>query len=250
MEKIVVLGTANAIPGDEHENTHLMVEGGDRTVLIDCSSSPVPHLRKAGLDFDRLTDLILTHFHPDHVSGAPLLLMDLWLMGRQKPLEIYGLEHTINRFEKMMSLYDWQVWPNFYPVHFHQLAEREMSPVLLGSGLRIFSSPVKHLIPTIGLRVEFLDSEKVLAYSCDSEPCSQVVRLGEKADLLFHEATGKGIGHSSAYEAGEIANQSKAKSLYLIHYSTRADTQALVEEARSVYTGPVNIAQDFMTIRL
>jgi metal-dependent hydrolase (beta-lactamase superfamily II) len=37
-------------------------------------------LSKAGVDFNRLTDLILTHFHPDHVSGVPMLLMNMWLI--------------------------------------------------------------------------------------------------------------------------------------------------------------------------
>ena len=78
----------------------MVVVGQERMVLVDCVSNPILRLEKAGLDFNDLTDLILTHFHPDHVSGVPLLLMDMWLMGRRKPLNVYGLHHTLDRIER------------------------------------------------------------------------------------------------------------------------------------------------------
>jgi ribonuclease BN (tRNA processing enzyme) len=51
------------------------------------------------------------------------------------------------------------------------------------------------MVPNIGLRVEFKASGKVWAYSCDTEPCSEVVRLGRGADVLVHEVAGAGLGH-------------------------------------------------------
>lgn len=65
---------------------------------------------------------------------------------------------------------------------FHRLADQESSLAIGGPQLRIFTSPVKHLIPTIGLRMEFLPENKILAYSCDTEPCPQVVELAKGAD--------------------------------------------------------------------
>ena len=62
--------------------------------------------------------MILTHFHPDHVSGLPSLLLDMWLMGRKDPLTIYGLAYTLERMEKLMEAYDWASWPGFFPVEF------------------------------------------------------------------------------------------------------------------------------------
>ena len=86
MEKLIILGTSNAIPGENHENSHMVLVGEQRTVLIDCPNSPIMRFQKAGVDINNLSDLILTHFHPDHVSGVPQLLMNLWLMGRRRPM--------------------------------------------------------------------------------------------------------------------------------------------------------------------
>ncbi len=251
MPKVIILGSSNAIPSQEHENTHMVVVGRERMVLIDCVSNPIVRLEKAGLDFNNLTDLIVTHFHPDHVSGVPLLLMDMWLMGRRQPLNVYGLHHTLDRVESLMGFYGWSEWPDFYPVAFHRLPSHEMTLVLDCPDFRIFSSPVRHLLPTVGLRFEFGDGRKIMAYSCDTEPCAQVIRLAEGADVLIHEAAGATRGHSSAEQAGEIATQAEAAALFLIHYPTGkyADGDLVMEAARR-YQGTVKLAEDFMTLDL
>jgi ribonuclease Z len=249
MPKLIILGTSNAIPDEKHENTHMVLVGETRTILIDCVNSPILRLQKAGVDFNNLTDLILTHFHPDHVAGVPQLLMNMWLMGHRQPLNIYGLHHTLDRMEDLMGFYGWSEWPEFFPVAFYRLPAQEMVTVLNYEEMSIYSSPVRHMIPAIGLRVEFKQSGKVLAYSCDTEPCAEVIRLAEGADVLIHEAAGALTGHSSAAQAGDVARQAEVGELYLIHYPTgqfAAGNQ--VEEARERFDGPVSMAEDFVTL--
>jgi ribonuclease Z len=249
MPKLIILGSANAIPDERHENVHLAIQGSSCLVLVDCVGAPTVRLKQAGLDIDKLTDLILTHFHPDHVSGVPSLLMSMWLLGRQKLLNVYGLHHTIDRIETVMNLYEWEKWPDFFPVAFHRLPSEKMTQVLENDELRIHSSPVQHLIPTIGLRIEARQTGQVLAYSCDTEPCRSVIDLAEGAHTLIHEATGEMVGHSSASQAGEIAKMAGAESLYLIHYPTGDfDPRPLVDEAKKKFPGPVALAEDFMMI--
>lgn len=249
MAKLIILGSANAIPDEKHENTHLVLAGEKCQLLIDCVGNPLVRLRQAGLDIRDLTGMILTHFHPDHVSGVPSLLMSLWLLGRRKPLNIYGLHHTLDCVEKMMGLYEWEDWPNFFPVTFCRLPADEMMVVMENDEFRIFSSPVCHLLPTIGLRIESLHTDKIMAYSCDTEPCPEVVKLAKGADVLIHEAAGSSPGHSSAAQAGEIAQKAQAKSLYLIHYPTGDFAlPSLVKDAQKKFPGSVKLAEDFMEL--
>ncbi len=249
MSKVIILGASNAIPTKESENTHLVVVGKERMLLVDSVSNPILRLEQAGLDFNNLTDIVITHFHPDHVSGLPLLLMDMWLMGRQRPLNIYGLHYTLDRVEGMMALYNWSDWPNFFPVVFYRLPSNEMTPVLNCSDFSVFASPVHHMIPNIGLRIEFKDSHKVMAYSCDTRPCDEVVRLAGGADVLLHEATGEEVGHSSARQAGQVAAKAEVERLYLIHYATgKYAKDDLVAEAKTSFSGSVALAKDFMVL--
>jgi ribonuclease Z len=249
MARLILLGTSNAISSEDHENTHMVLVGDDRTVLIDCPNNPLLRFKKAGLAPDQLSDLILTHFHPDHVSGVPQLLMNMWLMGRNTRLTIHGLSHTVDRIEQLLELYKWRDWPGFFPVEFHRLPEQAMISVLEGETFHIMATPVQHFIPTMGLRIEFKISNKILAYSCDTEPCKQVIDLAAGADVLIHEASGALPGHSSAAQAGQAARSAEVGALYLIHYPTgqfaSGDPAA---EARQQFEGPVMLAEDYMVL--
>jgi ribonuclease Z len=249
MAKLIILGSANAVPDGEHENTHLAVVGRESTLLIDCASNPIVRLSQAGIQLDKISGIILTHFHPDHVSGTPLLLMNLWLLGRKKPLDIFGLPHTLDRLEGLLDFYEWSHWPNFFPVTFHRLPEEDLFLVVDTDDYRVYTSPVRHLIPTIGLRIEFASSGKSLAYSCDTQPCQEVVNLAAGVDVLLHEATGATPGHSSAEQAGAAACQAEVGMLYLIHYPTRkGDPKRLIAEARREFQGEIDLAEDFMEL--
>jgi len=252
MPRVIILGSSNAIPTQNSENTHMVVVGRERMVLVDTVGNSILRLEQAGLDFNNLTDLIVTHFHPDHVSGLPLLLMDMWLMGRSQPLNVYGLHYTMDRVEGLMSSFNWAEWPNFFPVAFHRLPATEMTAVLDCAEFKVYASSVRHLIPTIGLRFEFNHTNQVMAYSCDTEPCEEVVRLASGADVLIHEATGATRGHSSAEQAGEIAALAEVDRLFLIHYATgkfaAGADEDLLRAARTRFQGDVALARDFTTL--
>jgi ribonuclease Z len=249
--KLVVLGSSNAISSLGHENTHFALLGENSRILIDCPGNPIVRLCQAGIDHLNINDVILTHFHPDHVSGLPLFLMDSWLLGRKAPLTLHGIEHALTRARGMMDFYDWQEWPGFYPVDFQTIDLTENAFVLENDEFRISATPVKHLIPGIGLKIVNRRSGYTLAHSSDTEPCEAVVRLAAGADVLIHEASGATFGHSSASQAGEIAAEAGVKQLYLIHYPTfNRDTSTLVAQAKASFPGEVFLAEDFMEIPL
>lgn len=251
MQRVIILGSASAVPTREQENTHLLVLAGKRTILVDCPGTPVVRIAEGGVDPLSVSDIILTHFHPDHVSGLASFLMVLWLLGRKQGMTIYGLEQTIRRAQQMMEMYDWETWPDFYPVEFVVVPETPLSVVLSDDDVRVLASPVDHLIPTSGLRFEFLRAGKTMAYSCDTEPSPAVVALASGADVLIHEATGSSKGHTSPEQAGAVAQQAGVKALYLIHYPPQPDgSTAWVDAAQSAYHGPVRLARDFDSIDL
>lgn len=247
MTELIILGSASAVPDVHHENTHFFVRTENHRVLVDAPGNPTVRLEQAGVDPLSVTELVLTHFHPDHVSGAPLFLMVSWLMGRSAPLHVYGLDQTLTNFEKMMDLYEWASWPEMYPVIFHHLPGRENQVMFASSELEVICSLVRHLIPTIGLRFTLRPSGTVVAYSCDTEPTQAMVSLASGAELLIHEASGASFGHTSAEQAGEIASQAGVRRLMLIHYPTQFEAN-LAAEAKRTFRGEVLVAQDMQRL--
>jgi ribonuclease Z len=92
-----------------------------------------------------------------------------------------------------------------------------LEEIIINQILVIEARTVKHRIPTIGLRINFKDSRKLIAYSCDTEPCEEVLELADQADILIQESAGKAPGHTSSEQAGIIAKNTGVKVLYLIH---------------------------------
>ena len=246
MARVITLGTAAAIPDRDHANTYLAVEGEQGFFLIDCGDSPLLRPQRAGLAPERLRGLIITHFHPDHVRTAPLLLMNIWLLGRADPLPVYGFQDAVERFNAMMDLFRWDEWPGLFPIPCHTVPEEVGAVMLEDDDIRIIGAPVEHLVPTMGLRIENKRSGRVVAYSCDTSPCDAVVTLARGADILIHEAAKDTLGHSSAAQAGEIARRAGAARLVLIHYRPAPwKYDRWIEEATATFGGPVELARDF-----
>ena len=250
MAKLVFLGTASALAYPGHENSFFVIEGESSAVLVDCAARALQRLQETNVDLDHLHDLIITHFHPDHVSGLPNLLMGMWLLGRKDEFRIHGNAHAIARAQKMMELFEWDTWVGMYPVSFHEIPSQELGLVLENPEFQIRSSPVEHMIPTLGIRVHYRPGEYDLAYSSDTNPIAETVRLADGADILIHEAAGEADGHSTPAEAGEIAARANVKALYLIHYSLQGETpvESLLAKAKKTFQGKVFLAEDLMTI--
>ena len=245
--RVIILGSSGAVCNDRHDYSHFLLIGAkDGPVLIDAGSNPLEKIQGLGVDDLALQDIILTHFHSDHVAGVPNMLMHMWQMGRKEPIRFYGIPHCIDRVENNMDMYGWEYWPNFFPVSFTRIAMVDDTLLFENRDFVIRSFPVAHFIPTIGMRITNKHNGKVLAYSCDTEPCENALKIGRDSDIFIHEAGGPPPGHSTARMAGEAATRANAKELRLIHYQVwNQDPETLVGEAAQAYAGPVYLCRDF-----
>ena len=249
MSSVCFLGTSNAIPYKHHENTCLAIQHKAETILIDCPASPSPQLARAGIDPLAVNYLILTHFHPDHVGGVPLFLMNVWLMGRKEPLHIYGNSDCIDRLKELMNLYRWETWPNLFTIEYFEVPLENRAHVITINDLDIMAAPVKHIIPTLALSFSDSKTGGKMTYSSDTEPCEGVVSLAKNNNVLIHEANGDMAGHSSASQAGEIAEAAGVEKLVLVHYPETITEEELLEQACRTFSGAVIIAHDMDTIQ-
>src|SRR5690606_2846067 len=99
-----------------------------------------------------------------------------------------------------------------------------------------------------------------LCLSGDTRPCAALAVAAAHADILIHEATfsrqeqarAELTQHSTAAEAGEIAQAAAVKRLVLTHFSSRYDTrpEVLVREAAQTYSGPISAGYDGLELGL
>jgi len=88
--RIVFLGTAASIPTSERALTSVAVQRKGELFLFDCGEGVQRQMIQAKIGFNRNTKILLTHMHGDHVLGLPGLLQTMSLLGRDKPLEVFG----------------------------------------------------------------------------------------------------------------------------------------------------------------
>ena len=70
--------------------TSLYVRCEGRCLLIDCGEGTQSAIRSAGRRFKPIDAVLLTHYHADHISGLPGLLLTLGNEDRIEPLDVYG----------------------------------------------------------------------------------------------------------------------------------------------------------------
>lgn len=250
MATLTFLGSAAAVPAIGHDNTYLAVEGGQSLVLIDCAGSPLQKLQLAGLDPAQLGYLLLTHRHPDHIYGFPALVLGLWLLGCQTPLQVLGEPEGVCAAQTLLgAFHPDQEWPGFCPPQYRVINLRDETVALDLPDLLITVAPTLHLVPSMAVKVMDKATGGAIVYSGDTAPCEPLLRLARGVDVLIHEAAGPEHGHSSAAQAGALAQRAGVGQLYLIHYPVLgADLNALQAEARREFAGTVELARDFGTI--
>ena len=236
MPTLHLLGTG-AAASDPHRTTTMLAfshekEAGDvSTLMVDCGGDAIQRYRQAGLDVEDLDALILTHEHADHISGFPLLMERLWLLGRRRPLPVCGISQALTQAERAFGAFDTSGWDDMPTIQWRETPYEADALVFSDETWRVTAAPVEHAKPNVGLRVECGD--QVAAYSCDTEPTDAVARLGEGANVLVHEANGDFSGHSTAEGAARIAADAGAERLILVHLPPGLSDDDDLDGARS-----------------
>ena len=90
MIDLCTLGCGGTMPLHTRALSSLYVRNGARALLVDCGEGTQIEIGRLGWGFLRIEALLLTHFHADHCSGLPGLLLALTKAGRTEPLDIWG----------------------------------------------------------------------------------------------------------------------------------------------------------------
>lgn len=136
MIKIIFLGTADQIPSARRNHFSAWLNYKDENILVDCGEGTQRQIRKANLNPCKLTRILITHWHADHVLGLPGLLSTLATSGYNKKMQIYGPKGTTKKILEMLKLFNFhreyeievqEVNETFFQTEKFSLSAKEMS---------------------------------------------------------------------------------------------------------------------------
>jgi len=144
MLDICLLGTGGMLPLPYRALTSLMVRYNGSNILIDCGEGTQNQIRIQGWSFKPIDVICITHFHADHISGLPGLLLTMGNAERTEPLTMIGpkgLEKVVNSLRIIA--------PDLpFDIKFIELEENFQELKLCG--LRIQAFKVNHKVTCYG----------------------------------------------------------------------------------------------------
>ena len=205
------------MPNRSHAS--ILVENGGSGTLIDCGEGAVQSLLKQSIDPHHIDRIVISHTHPDHCSGIPLLMQYMHLTEREENLLIHlplGVGTAFKRYFQQVYLlnekltFDYTIW------------EYGEGAKIISEGLLIEPIPNRHLegleklageyriaVPSFSL--VFSHAGKSVYYSADLMDAEDL-NPPSKVDLMIVEIT-----HISIADALKKAAEKGIKRVILTH---------------------------------
>ena len=152
--RVHILGCGSALPTLRHFPSIQVVECRGKIFMVDCGEGAQLQMRRAGLSFDKLGHIFISHLHGDHCFGLIGFISTAGLLGRTAPLYIHApaeLQPMLKAQLDMFFNYDIGYAVEFLPVDTtrHQVIFEDRS-------LQVETIPLSHRMPCCG----FLFREK------------------------------------------------------------------------------------------
>jgi ribonuclease BN (tRNA processing enzyme) len=270
---VVLLGTGMPRPNPEASGPATAVVVGSRVFVVDVGPGTERQLAAAKLRINGPTALFITHLHSDHTLGYPDLIFTSWVMGRKKPLPVYGPAGLQKMTDHLLAAYAEDIRirteglehgsPGGYKVDVHEI---HAGPVYDSDGVRVTAIPVLHGNWPEAYAFRFDTPDRSVVISGDTRPCDALIDAAKGVDVLVHEVypadwatrssqppeEKKGWDaylhqfHTSDVELGTLAAKIQPKLLILTHIvRMKATDEDLLKGVRQGgFQGPTVVGHD------
>lgn len=149
MLDICLLGTGGMMPMPSRFLTAMAARLNGRMMLIDCGEGTQVTMKMLGWGFKSIDAICFTHFHADHISGLPGLLLTIGNTGRTEPLTLVGPVGLISIVEGLR-----RIAPELpFPIEYIELGKDTPNPLQIGEFTLSFC-PADHMVRCFAYRID------------------------------------------------------------------------------------------------
>ena len=238
--QVTIVGWAGSFPGPQSPASCYLIDTGDFRLVLDLGNGALGALQQ----YTGLTDvdaICLSHLHADHCIDMVgySVFQNYHPAGPRPHIPVYGPAGTQERLARALG-----------SEHLGMADAFDFTTLTPGSieigPLRLTAGQVSHPVETFGFRIEH--AGQVLAYSADTGPAAELVRLASGADVLLCEASfvdGPDLPpdlHLTARQAAVHAARAGVGELVLTHLVAWNDPAVSLAQASEAFSGPLRLA--------
>ena len=251
---LTVLGSGTALPDAGRRSSAYHLDLSAASLLLDCGPGTLHGLSEHGVDWERLTHVLISHYHNDHVGDLAALqfaMKQSRAPTRSRPLCLVGPRGFKAFLERLAAALGPHVLEPGFEVRVHELGPEDphADPE---AGLVIEAYPTPHTPESLAYRVS--SAATTVGYTGDTGPSESVARFLSACQVLVAECAfadpPQWEGHLTPSLLAELARVARPDLLLLTHvYPGQSPDAAAAAVARG-YDGPVLAARDGMKIVL
>ncbi len=278
--RVIACGTGMPTTRAAQAAACFLVElGNGDKFIFDIGSGSAERISSLQIPYDYLDKIFIGHLHADHFGSLAEMFIGGALMGRQKPLRVWGPNGrtpelgTAYAVQKMKEMYTWDLAGRVGLVDFRGYSievnefdyKAENAIIYKDNGVTIRSFPAIHSLDgPVSFSLEWKGLKFV--FGSDTYPNKWFMEYAKDADLVVHECfvavpdlvkkmlftpeqallVGTQI-HTSPEAFGKVMSIIKPKHAVAYHFFKDFDTTAAVNDRiRKTYDGPLSLAEDFM----
>jgi ribonuclease Z len=278
--RVIACGTGMPTTRAAQAAACFLVElGNGDKFIFDIGSGSAERLSSLQIPYDYLDKIFIGHLHADHFGSLAEMFIGGALLGRQRPLRIWGPNGptpelgTAYAVERMKEMYTWDLAGRVGLVDFRGYSievnefdyTAENAVIYENNGVTIRSFPAIHALDgPVSFSLEWNGLKFV--FGSDTYPNNWFMEYAQDADLVIHECfvavpdlvakmrftpeqalvVGTQI-HTAPEAFGKVMQQIQPRMAVAYHFFKDFDTTAAVNDRiRTTYDGPLSLAEDFM----
>ncbi|HJN56394.1 MAG: ribonuclease Z [Candidatus Woesearchaeota archaeon] len=153
--QILFLGTSSMVPTKERNQSAVLVSYGSEGILVDCGEGTQRQLKIAGVKLTKITKILISHLHGDHVLGLPGMIQSMSSADYNDILNIYGPVGTKKFVENLFKtfLFDRKIEIQVRDIKSGRFSESD--------DLILEAQSLEHNVDTLGYSIIEKDKRKI-----------------------------------------------------------------------------------------
>ena len=147
--ELTILGCSSAMPVHGRFMSSQVLNVNEKLFLIDCAEGTQIRIGEYKISKNKIENILISHLHGDHIFGLPGLIGSMSMLGRRKPLNIYGpsgLELFLNTAFDISDSYIG------FELNIHTIDTTKYAKIYENSDVEVYSFPLEHRIATVGYK--------------------------------------------------------------------------------------------------